>query len=222
MIAESEIQAAETPLQRTKEWHQQRCGKATGSRVSDVIARTQKGWGAARAKYMKQLVAERLCGHPQEKRAVKSMDDRSDLEPEARAAYSFYTGNEVELVGFVDHPTILNAGSSPDGLVSHDGMIEIKCFDSDKHVDLLSGDDSALLDHLPQVHFELACTGRQWCDLAAYNPIMPEELKLFIRRIERDADVIEKLETIVKEFLEEVDARVQKVLALATNGGRHV
>ena len=127
--------------QRTPEWYAARCGKVTASRLVDVIARTQKGWGAARGKYMEQIIAERLTGRPQDMRNVRSLSERADMEPDARDAYTFYTDNEVEEVGFIQHPSIEYAGASPDGVVADDGMIEIKCLDAATHVRLLSGDD---------------------------------------------------------------------------------
>lgn len=198
--------------QRSDAWRLQRAGKVTASRVADVIARTQKGWGAARNKYMEQLIAERLTGRPQDMRQVRSMTERADMEPDARAAYTFYTGNEVELVGFIDHPTILNSGSSPDGHVGSEGMLEIKCLDAATHVKLLSGDESVLLDYLPQIHFGMACTGRAWCDFESFSPLMlDEDMKVYIRRVPRDTDVIKKLEDAIKDFLAELDARLAKL-----------
>ena len=208
MIVESMI------AQRSPEWYELRCAKVTASRIGDVIARTQKGWGAARGKYMEQIVAERISGRPQDMRNVRSMTERADMEPDARDAYWFYTGNEVELVGFVSHPTIEYAGASPDGNVDDDGGIEIKCLDASNHIKLLQGDDSPMLDYMAQMMFQMACTGRQWVDFVSYSPIMPEELKLFIRRIPRDDDVIAKLEDAVKAFLAEVDDKVFRLLAL--------
>src|ERR1044071_555494 len=203
--------------QRTPEWYQARCGKVTASRVCDVVARTQKGWGAARAKYMDQLVAESLSGKPQDMRNVRSMADRAGMEPEARIAYEFYTDREIKLVGFVPHPSIENAGASPDGDVDDDGGVEIKCLDASNHTKLLLGDESPMLDYQEQMDFQMACTGNRWVDFVAYCPIMPEELKLIVKRVDRDDRRIEKLEVAVIQFLAEVDEKVKRVLAL-TNG----
>lgn len=198
--------------QRTPEWYQARCGKVTASRIADVVARTQKGWGAARGKYMDQLVAERLSGRPQDMRNVRSMTDRAEMEPEARIAYEFYTDRSIELVGFVPHPSIDNAGASPDGNVSVDGGVEIKCLDAANHTKLLLGDDSPMLDYQPQMDFQMACTGNRWVDFVAYCPIMPEVLKLIVNRVDRSDDRITKIEVEVVQFLAEVDAKVQQVL----------
>ena len=52
--------------QLTEEWFQARCGKATASRIADAVAKTKTGWGASRANYRAELVAERLSGVPAE------------------------------------------------------------------------------------------------------------------------------------------------------------
>ena len=53
-------------VQGTAEWHQERLGKATASKIADIIARTKTGYGAGRANYAAQLIAERLTGTPTE------------------------------------------------------------------------------------------------------------------------------------------------------------
>lgn len=201
------------PLQRTEAWRMARAGRVTASRVSDVITTTRTGWGHARAKYANQLVAERLTGRPQDMRRIPSLDDRADLEPEAITAYTFYTGNEVELVGFIQHPTIEMAGASPDGLVGKKGGIEIKCLNAENHIKLIEGDDSPMIEYMPQMMFGMASAARPWWDFVAYCPIMPEHLKLFTRRIDLDKEVIERMEGLVNDFLVEVDARVARILA---------
>lgn len=200
--------------QRTEAWYSARCGRVTASRVVDVITTTRNGWGHARAKYADQLVAERLTGRPQDMRRIKSLDDRADLEPDAIAAYRFYTGETVKTVGFIQHPDIEMAGSSPDGVVGSKGGIEIKVFDPAQHAKLWAGDLSLIEDYMPQIAFNMGTTKRSWWDFVAYCPTMPEELKLFTRRIQRDEPVIEKLEQAVKEFLAEVEAKVSKIKKL--------
>lgn len=201
--------------QRTADWYAARCGKVTASRLAEILPLKSSGkWGVPRGTYMEQIIAERLTGRTEDKRRIPDLERRANLEPEARDAYSFFTDNDVELVGFVDHPTIGDAGASPDGLVGKDGMIEIKCPDATRHIKLLSGDDSGILKYLPQIHFQLACTGRKWCDFVSYSPFMPSDLKLFTRRIVRDEVCIKGLEDHVRIFLGEVEEKLAAVLAL--------
>ena len=203
--------------QRSREWFQARCGKVTSSRVFHIVDVLKKGGPTAeRAKYFRQLVAERLTGKAQDMRRIRSMDDRSDMEPDARSAYGFYFDREVVEVGFIQHPVIQMAGASPDGLVGADGMIEIKCLDASNHIDLLEGNEEAIervmLQYLPQVHFGMACAERAWCDFVSFCPQMQdEELRLFSRTVHRDDHVIGMLEEAVNEFLGEVSNKVALV-----------
>ena len=107
-----------TAMQGTPEWFAARLGKVTASRVCDVIAKTKTGWGASRANYMAELIAERLTGVPAQSYTNAAMQWGTDTEPQARAAYEFYSGNVVEQVGFCEHPTIANCGASPDGVIN--------------------------------------------------------------------------------------------------------
>jgi hypothetical protein len=134
-------------------------------------------------------------------------------EPEARDAYAFITCNNVQVVGIVKHPSIHRSHSSPDGLIDNDGLLEIKCPQSPAHIDyLLSG--KVPDKYIVQMLWQMACTGRKWCDFASYDPRMPPELQLFIKRVVRDDKRIAELEGEVVKFLEEVDETVKKLNAL--------
>jgi len=205
-----------TTTQRTADWYAARCARVTASRIADVIGCVKSGaWAAPRAKYASQLVAERLTGKPQDMRQVRSMTDRADMEPEAVSCYEFYTDLDVIPVGFIRHPAIEMAGASPDGLIGSDGGLEIKVLDPATHGRLFKGDKAAMAvmqDYVPQMQWGMACTERSWWDFMAYCPTMPEELKMYRKRIERDQGDIDALETIVRVFLDEVDAEVAQIL----------
>lgn len=197
--------------QGTTEWHQARLGKVTASKVADVIARTKSGWGASRANYTAQLVVERLTGQPTETYTNSAMQHGIDTEPEARIAYEFYRSVEVKQVAFINHPDISMSGASPDGLVADgEGLVEIKCPSSATHIETLLG--GKIPDkYVVQMQWQMACSGALWCDWASYDPRMPEELRLFVHRVERDNERIKRLEKDVTDFLAEVDAKVEKL-----------
>ena len=194
--------------QGTTEWLQARAGKVTASRVADVVARTKTGWGASRANYMAELISERLTGVPTSSFTNAAMQWGTDTEPQARTAYARHMQIAVEEVGFIDHPLIAMSGASPDGLiVDQPGLVEIKCPNTATHIDTL------LLKCVPgkyltQIYWQLACTGRHWCDFVSYDPRLPENMQLFVTRVERDSAEIARLEEIVEEFLAEVDAKI--------------
>lgn len=196
--------------QGTEAWKRLRLGKVTASRMADLMARTRSGWGASRDNYRAQLVCERLTGCIQEGFTNAAMQWGTTTEPEARRAYEFHCDCDVEQVGLVDHPTIPNSAASPDGLVGDDGMVEIKCPNSATHIDhLLTG--KVPEKYFLQMQWQLACTGRAWCDFASYDPRLPETMRLFVKRVPRDAETIAELEREVSAFLAEVDETVAKL-----------
>lgn len=201
-------------VQGTEAWRQARLGRVTASRIADVVAKTKSGWGAMRFNYMADLIAERLTGEAVEGFKSAAMQRGTDTEPQARAEYEFFRDVEVIEAGFVEHPTIAMAGASPDGFVGDDGLIELKCPLTKTHIDTLLGSS---LDgtYVKQIQWQLACTGRAWCDFVSFDPRMPEDLRLFVRRVPRDAEMIVELEAAVVEFLAEVDAKVEQLRRIA-------
>lgn len=199
--------------QRTDEWFQARLGKVTASKIADVMAKTRTGIGAARGNYAAQLMTERLTGCVTETFTNAAMQWGTETEPRARAAYEFLTGLSVVETGFVDHPTITMSGASPDGLVGETGLVEIKCPNSATHFATLEG---AGIDrkYLLQMQWQMACTGRQWCDFASYDPRVPMKMQLHTERVERDNELIAEIEAEVTGFLSEIDERVANLRAL--------
>jgi putative phage-type endonuclease len=192
--------------QGSVEWHQQRLGKVTASRISDVVARTKTGWGASRANYAAQLIAERLTGAVADSYTNGAMQWGQEKEAEAADAYAFYRNANLLAVGFVDHPEIAMSGASPDRLIGDDGLIEIKCPNTATHIETLLG------AHIPtkymlQMQWQMDCTGRAWCDFVSYDPRMPEHMRLHVERVERDDNQLADLRKLVREFLSEIDAK---------------
>lgn len=193
--------------QRTPEWYAARAGKVTASRLSDVLASIKSGEAASRANYRAELVAERLTGKCSEGFSSGAMQWGVDTEPAARLAYEAETGLIVSEVGFVDHPTIKHSGASPDGLVGDDGLIEIKCPETKTHIaTLISG--KAPTKYMPQMQWQMACTGRAWVDFVSFDPRMPESMQLFIIRVPRDHGLIDGYEHAVRDFLAEVEETI--------------
>jgi len=199
--------------QRSPEWFAARLGKVTASRVADVVAKTKSGWGASRANYMAELVAERLTGASGERFTNAAMQWGTDKEPEARAAYVFAQEVEVEEVGFVQHPRIAMSGASPDGHVGEDGMLEVKCPNTATHIETLIG-QAVPGKYITQMQWQMACTGRQWCDFVSFDPRMPPAMQMFMRRVQRDDAMIAELEADVIAFLAELDAKVAALEAI--------
>ncbi len=201
-------------IQGSPEWHALRCGKVTASRVADVIAKTRSGWGASRFNYAAELIAERLTGTTAEGFTSSAMQWGTDQEPMARMAYEFLHNVTVEQVAFVVHPTIQDAGASPDGTVGEDGLVEIKCPNTATHIDTLIA-QTIPVKYITQMQWQMACTGREWCDFVSYDPRLPESMQVFVKRVARDEAYILELEKEVVTFLEnEVVAKVNSLRKL--------
>jgi putative phage-type endonuclease len=198
--------------QRTPEWFAKRLGLVTASRIADVMAKTKTGASASRSGYMAQLVTERLTGAPTEGFQSAAMEWGIEQEPHARAAYEAREGVLVDEVDFVRHP-LLEAGASPDGLVGEDGCIEIKCPNTATMLEYIE-DRSVPRKYLLQMQWQLACTGRNWCDFVAFDPRLPEHLQLLVIRVPRDEGVIAEIAGEVGRFLTELRDRVEHLQAV--------
>ena len=202
--------------QGTEEWHQIRLGKVTASRVSDVMSKIKSGESAGRKNYKMDLVVERLTNTPTSSFTNAAMAWGTETEPLARMAYEVHSGNFVETVAFIQHPSIEWFGCSPDGLIGSEGNLEIKCPNTSTHIDyLLAGVPPA--KYVPQMQTQMACTGRLWTDFVSYDPRLPPELQLFVVRLDRDEAYIQQIEDEVKQFLDEVK-QIYSQLKARNNG----
>jgi hypothetical protein len=137
----------------------------------------------------------------------------TEQEPYARAAYETLKGVLVKEVGFVPHPTIPNSGASPDGLVDDDGLVEIKCPFTATHLEFLT---TGIVPekYMLQMQWQIACTGREWCDYVSYDPRLPERMAISIQRVNRDFTLINNIENEVRTFLSELDIKLLSLIKM--------
>jgi putative phage-type endonuclease len=199
--------------QRTEEWFAARIGKVTASRVADVIAKTKSGYSASRDNYMAQLICERLTGQQGESFTNAAMTWGTETEPLARSAFEAYADVMVEEVGFVPHPSIEMSGASPDGLVGLFGMLEIKCPNTATHIDTLLT-QTVPGKYITQMQWQMRCCERQWCEFVSFDPRLPQDLQLFVKRVEFDPEYVAMLEKEIIQFLAELDDKVNKLTNL--------
>ena len=207
--------------QGSPEWFAQRLGKVTASRVADVIAKTKTGYSTSRDNYMAQLVCERMTQTVAESFTNAAMQWGTETEPLARAAYEAYADVLVDEVPMIAHPTIEAAGASPDGLVGDDGLVEIKCPNTATHIDTLLS-QTVPGKYNTQMQWQMACTGRQWCDFVSFDPRMGDGLQLFVKRVPRDNAYIQMLEEEVRKFLVELDNKITKLNDLKEKHGNNL
>lgn len=196
--------------QNTIEWRDARAGKITASRFCDVLAFGKRDGKPLKARqdYIGDIVAEILTGEPREQVKAKPLDWGHDVEAAARAAYEAETGQMVTSVAFMTHPLLDYIGCSPDGLVGSDGLMQIKCpMNPAVHIETLR--DGMPEEHIAQVQGELFVTGRDWSDFVSYDPRMPEHLRLYRQRVERDETYIAKLAEACASMWEEVQGLIR-------------
>jgi putative phage-type endonuclease len=196
--------------QGSLEWKMLRAGKVTASRVADVLSKIKSGESAGRKNYKMDLVAERLTNQPAESFTNSAMQWGTEQEPFARIAYETKMNLFVEQIPFMDHPKIEWFGCSPDGLVAEDGLIEIKCPNTTTHLEYIDGGKPPA-KYIPQMQTQMACTGRKWCDFVSFDPRLPENLQLFVVRLDRDDGYIKEMEVEVQKFLQEVNELFTKL-----------
>lgn len=194
--------------QGSPEWLEARLGIVTMSRLSALLVngKSASGFGKDAYTYMNQLIGERITGELDDSFQGNRHTERGhELEPLARQLYADTTGNEAEEVGI-----ILNhgAGYSPDGLVSNDGLIEIKTKQPKHQIEVLLAGEIPK-DHIAQCQGGLWVSEREWIDFVSYWPGMP----LFVKRAYRDEKMIRTIAERVDAFYEEMETRMGRVLA---------
>lgn len=211
-------------LQRTDDWHAERAGCFTASCFGELAwSREQYKTGEkkgqwkpapkARTNYIAQVVAELVTGTAKASISAKALEYGTEMEPEAIAAYEAHTGHLVEVCGFVKHPQLAYAGASPDFLVGDEGGGEVKCPMSIT-VHAITLRDGLPPEHVEQIQGGLWVTGRKWWDFISYNPLFPPGLALYVQRIERDDDVIARIENDVVTAWQEVQDLLAKFAKL--------
>lgn len=207
--------------QRSDEWFAARAGRITASRMNDVMVERERGefksgprkgqqkpQPKALTDYAHQLAAERLTLRPRKQVKAAALAWGQTVEPAAVAAYQAETGVIVTPAEFIRHPKYDFIGASPDFLVGDDGGGEIKSPESSEvHLEtLLTGLPP---EHIEQIQGGLWVTGRKWWDFVSFHPDFPESHRIYIQRVPRDDEYIERLESACLQM----EADVQAILA---------
>jgi hypothetical protein len=112
--------------QRSADWHNARLGKFTASEIHKLMGK--QGLGETGKSYAFEKAVEIVFGYQENDFVSYDMQRGIELEPLA-----FNKFKELKELNFIDVETCSffsidkNSGSSPDGLVSNDSILEIKC-----------------------------------------------------------------------------------------------
>jgi hypothetical protein len=193
--------------QGTKKWDDDRLGKITASRFGDVLTRGRgkdAEFGKTAMTYAYEIVAQKLTGEKKPEVTSSSLEWGKRWELKARLFYQRKTFRLVKETGYIALDD--DVGGSPDGLISDDGGLEIKCpYNSAIHL-------STLLkrivpkEYVPQVQGYMWVTEREWWDFASFDPRYQKDAdKMVIVRVQRDDKFIEELSERVDKFKEIID-----------------
>ena len=196
--------------QGSSEWLELRLGKVTASKFKDVMTNGRGGKPSVTAKsYMIKLVAEILRGEPMPFFESDAMKWGTETESQARAMYELKNDVDVKEVAFVQLNEFV--GVSPDGLVGDDGLLEIKCPNTETQIKRFLEDTGLPSDYEAQVQGQLWVTGRKWCDFVSFDPRIDVEASYIQTRVYRDEEYIAKLEEKVSIFVEEMKLMINKL-----------
>ena len=188
--------------QGSDEWFAAKLGVVSTSNFDKVLNK-----GTGRGLYMRRLAAERLSGVTQVGYSNENMENGIETEKFAREYYEKFKGCSVETVGFVRRNGWV--GSSPDGLVGDDGLIEIKCPIPSTHIEnILKAKMPA--HYRSQVQGQLWVTRRKWCDWISYCPAI-QSRPFFSVRVLRDEKYINVLDVAVETFVKELQEMIYEI-----------
>jgi len=116
--------------QGTKEWHDQRRCRITGTKLKAVMGTTE-----ARRSIIAELIAEEATEQSKEFKSTATMERGNAEEIFAVKAFEARTGKKVDRVGMCEHDEYEWIALSPDGLIKdaegkYSEAVEVKCPDS--------------------------------------------------------------------------------------------
>ena len=204
--------------QGTVEWHEQRFGCVTGTRIQNAVGAKwdarKKEWKLGDAKIqatlMFELLAERMSQNEIDDFTSKAMERGNELEPIAVKAASDVNDINYQTCGMLGCDWSEHFKFSPDAIYEEDnqiiGGLETKCPSGKKHVEY------TLNDEVPREYFWQVigpmilddCV--QWWDFCSYDD-RNYERPVFTIRTERSdyKELIEQAREEIKRFLELVD-----------------
>jgi putative phage-type endonuclease len=190
--------------QRSQEWFDIRRGKITSSEFHKIL-----GDGKVKETYLLEKIAEGMGGFAQPA-GGPAIEWGIELESTAIDVYTEKTGIVVEKASFM--PVNDYYGGSPDGIVTPDGIIEVKCpYTTVKHLKHgLIKSDADFKKTSPEYYYQcisnMICANAQWCDFISFDPRLKTKYQMFIYRLNRDENEVklmqEKLEAAIKQLQE--------------------
>ena len=199
--------------QGSSDWHDARAGIVTASAMRSLVTGSgQVANNDTSRGLIRTLAAERIMGKPADSFSSRMMDRGTALEPFARDLYSEHYA-PVEEVGFIRLDTDeYSLGYSPDGVIGHDGLIEIKSPGPKEHLRTILDDDVPSV-YKWQVQVGLLVTGRSWLDFISYCP----GADLYVKRVRPDKEAFGTIHMAVSA----AEAAITSIIADYTESGKN-
>ncbi len=189
-------------------WLALKLGVVSASNVHKIIPKS-RGNGEGRYTYLCELVAQVCTGQMNEVTSVE-MQWGKDHEDAARATYELDSGNKITELPFVFLDDSFREGCSPDGLLSADKGIEIKCpYNSVHYIKFLDG-DKIKDEYNWQVQYTMRVMQAGEWEFVQYDPRM----KAFPYKaitVPRDEEKQKILADAVPAFISEMDLMLSKI-----------
>ena len=188
--------------QRTDEWFEQRAGRFTASRISELLG--VKGFGLTGEGYIFEKAIELVVGRDEDE-TFESFDMRrgNELEPLAfdmfkeKMSLDFIDVEKASFFPYEDY-----AGASPDGLVGESDILEIKCPRPKKFFNLVANGIKAIdKDYVDQMQIQMLCTNSVGCYFVNYI-IYNGKPMMHVIYVERNEDRIDLIKSRLKEAVE--------------------
>ena len=195
-------------LQRIESWKQQRYGKFTASEIVKILG--VRGLGETGKNYAIEKAIEALYGEFEENYISYDMQNGIDTEPLAFAKFKELKSLEfleVTNCGFFDNCE--HSGASPDGLVSDDAILEIKCPKSSTFFKLVATNEIDT-KYYAQMQMQMMSTNRNKAYF--FNYLIHEGTEYHHEIIvERDEVMIEKIKERLQEVIEIKTEYINKI-----------
>lgn len=185
-------------VQRSEEWFKNRLGVLTSSSCEDTTT------PAKRKTFLNKILAEMLTGQQEPLPYSPHIEHGVKYEDEARRFYETQTGRKVREVSFIFKNSDKRVGTSPDGLVGDDGMLEIKCPSTKVHLSYIV-DDKPPSQYMYQMQHQMYVSGRKWVDFFSFDPRLPIELRSYLKRVYRDDDMQAKIDISANTVIQLID-----------------
>lgn len=202
----------ESVQQRSLEWHQERLGKFTASEIHKLMG--IKGLGETGKTYAFEKAVEELYGEVEDNFVSYDMERGTELEPLAFAKFK-----ELKSLEFLE---VKNCwffsgdfhGASPDGLVSDDATLEIKCPKATTFFKLVA-DGEVDKKYFYQMQHQMMLTGREKSYFFNYFIFEGQEFwhEIIVNRDDKVCDLIWdrilEAEEIKQEYINKLKSKQQ-------------